>query len=64
MECLVIILTRLENNSRLPPRFRYGTYFRAEAALIRSRQLRWIQYLYSKGRGIDPESYRNKEIHE
>lgn len=59
-----MILTRLENDGRLPPRFRYGTHFRAEAALIRSRQLRWMQYLYSEGRGVDPESCRNEEIHE
>ncbi|KAL8854854.1 MAG: hypothetical protein Q9221_000360 [Calogaya cf. arnoldii] len=63
-ECLMIILNRLEDDRRLPPRFRYGTCFRAEAALLRSRQLRWMQYLYSEGRGIDPESSRNEEIRE
>ncbi|KAL8835992.1 MAG: hypothetical protein Q9176_006561 [Flavoplaca citrina] len=63
-KCLIIILERLDQDSRLPPRFRYGTGFSTEAAMMVDRQLRWMRQLLSGGQGIEPGSSEEADVKE
>ncbi|KAL8883031.1 MAG: hypothetical protein Q9198_000069 [Flavoplaca austrocitrina] len=63
-KCLVIILSRLEHDGRLPPRFQYGSYYLTEAELCRDRQKRWIEYLLMSKEGLEPGSGEEARRHE
>ncbi|KAL9040494.1 MAG: hypothetical protein Q9180_001873 [Flavoplaca navasiana] len=62
--CLFIILSRLEHDHRLPQKFRYGSCYVNEAALMRDRQKLWMELLLSSEEGVEPGSSEEADIHD
>ncbi|KAL8675830.1 MAG: hypothetical protein Q9224_007375 [Gallowayella concinna] len=61
-KCWLVILSRLENDRRLPPRFHYGPCYLTEASLLSDRQRHWMDLLLSTEHSPESGSREEAEI--